>query len=341
MRREDFLQAPTAPINVNKKSTGELLKEMQQLGFQGRKLGEAAEAWLGMMREKNILIFLGISGAMVPAGMRKVISYLIKERFVDCIVTTGANIFHDIYEALGKTHYMGSCNVDDEELFSCSIDRIYDVFAPEKEFEKLDTLIGDFADELDVKKRYSSREFLQLLAKKIEKQAKEKDSILLTAAKAGVPIFSPSIADSSIGIGLAIAMKNGRNIMIDTIKDVYEITRLATKFNKTGVVYVGGGVPKNFIQQIEIVAKMFNHEIKGHEYAVQFTADAPHWGGLSGCTFEEAVSWGKISSRAKKVQVFVDATIALPIVAHALRDRTEKEGKRKKIPDMNKMLKSV
>lgn len=338
MKKNKFLHSPTKPVDVAKKSIGELLEEMQFTGFQGKKLGEAAEAWVEMLKEKNILIFLGISGAMVPAGMRKVISYLIKERFIDCIVTTGANVFHDIYEALGKTHYAGSCNVNDEELFSCSIDRIYDVFAPEKEFEKLDTLIGEFANELDAKKRYSSREFLQLLAKKIGKEAKEKDSILLTAARAGVPIFSPSIADSSIGIGLAIAMKKGKNIMIDTIKDVYEITMLTTKFDKTGVVYIGGGVPKNFIQQTEIVAKMFNHELKGHEYAIQFTADAPHWGGLSGCTFEEAVSWGKISSHAKKVQVFVDATIALPIVAHALRDRIEKEGERKRIPDMNKIL---
>jgi len=341
MKKNKFLHKPTEPIDVNEKTPGELLREMQHLGFQGRKLGEAVEAWLGMLKEENILIFLGISGAMVPAGMRKVISYLIEQRFVDCVVSTGANLFHDLHEALGKKHYVGSHTADDEELYSCSVDRIYDIFANEKEFERLDNFIGSFAKELDEKKRYSSREFLYLLAKKIEKEAEEKDSILLTAARAGVPVFAPSLADSSIGIGLAVAMKRGKSIMIDTIKDVYEITALTERFKKTGVIYVGGGVPKNFIQQIEIVAKMFNHELEGHEYAVQFTADAPHWGGLSGCTFEEAVSWGKISSHAKKVQVFVDATIALPIVAHALRDRTKKEGKRKKIPDMKRLLKSL
>lgn len=334
MSREDFLKHPVNPIEVNDKSISELLKEMQHTAFQGRKLGEAVEIWLNMLKESSCVIFLGLSGAMIPAGMRRIISYIIEQRFADCIVSTGANLFHDLHEALGKKHYIGRENVNDAELFRCNIDRIYDVFADEKEFEKLDRFIAEFADELDEKKVYSSREFLFLLARKAEKHVKEKNSILLSSLKAGIPIFAPAIADSSIGIGLALAKKKGKNIVIDTVRDICEITKLACDAEKTGVVYIGGGVPKNFIQQIEIVKKFYDCDAKGHEYAIQFTTDSPHFGGLSGCTFEEAISWGKISHKAKKVQVFVDATIALPIVVHALSERVKKEKIKRKIPEI-------
>lgn len=333
MSMKNFLSKPTEPIKVGDKKISELLKEMRLTGFQGRKLGEAAEIWFDMIKEENCMIFLGLSGAMVPAGMRRVISHAIEQRFVDCIVSTGANLFHDLHEAFGNKHYIGSEHAGDEELFRCSIDRIYDVFASEKEFERLDKFISDFANELDENKAYSSRKFLYLLARKAEKYAKEKSSILISSLRAGVPVFAPSIADSSIGIALALSRKKGKRVVIDTIKDVYEITELAHKAEKTGVVYIGGGVPKNFIQQIEIVEKLFGYRAKGHEYAIQFTTDAPHFGGLSGCTFEEAVSWGKISGKAKKAQVFVDATIALPIVVHALSERVKEEKIKRKVSD--------
>lgn len=140
-----------------------------------------------------------------------------------------------------------------------------------------------------------------------------------------MPVFVPALGDSSIGIGLTIARREGFDVDVDQIKDVDEITQIVEKSGKTGVVYVGGGVPKNFIQQTEVVASIMGADIAGHDYAIQYTTDVPHWGGLSGCTFDEAVSWGKISAGAKKVQVFVDATIALPIIAHALHDKNAHE----------------
>ncbi len=136
-----------------------------------------------------------------------------------------------------------------------------------------------------------------------------------------MPIFVPALGDSSIGIGLTIARREGFDVDVDQIKDVDEITRIVEISGKTGVIYVGGGVPKNFIQQTEVVASIMGADIAGHDYAIQYTTDVPHWGGLSGCTFDEAVSWGKIAAEAKKVQVFVDATIALPIVVHALHEK--------------------
>jgi deoxyhypusine synthase len=159
-----------------------------------------------------------------------------------------------------------------------------------------------------------------------------KDSILTAAYRAGVPIFAPALSDSSIGIGLTIASRAGHHILVDHVKDTDEITRIVEASGKTGVVYVGGGVPKNFIQQTEIVASISGKTDMGHEYAIQYTTDSPQWGGLSGCTFDEAVSWGKISTKAKKVQVFVDATIALPLISQALFERTRDSIKNRKYP---------
>lgn len=303
---------PTVPIEVKNRDFFELLKSMSKIGFQGRKLGEAFEIWLEMLKEERITILMGLAGAMVPAGMRKVIAWLIRNRFIDVLVSTGANLFHDIHEALGFKHYLGNEFVNDEELFRDGIDRIYDVFAVEKEFNEIDFMIAEIFNEFEGV--FSSREIIERIAEKIRKKAKD-ESILVSALEEGVPIFCPAIADSSIGIGASLA---GRRCVVDTIRDVEELTEIVAKSEKTGVIYIGGGVPKNFIQQTEIVARLKGYEAKGHDYAIQITTDSPHFGGLSGCTLEEGISWGKINYKSRRVQVFVDATIALPILAHGL-----------------------
>lgn len=302
----------TSPIEVSNKSFAELLISMSKTGFQGRRLGLAFEIWLEMLKEEKITILMGLAGAMVPAGMRKILTWLIRNRYVDVLVSTGANLFHDLHEALGFKHYLGVDSANDEELYREGIDRIYDVFAYEREFNKLDFLISEiFAESEGV---FSSREIVEIIAKRVRKDAKE-DSIVLSAYEEGVPIFCPAIADSSIGIGASLA---GKRCIVDTIKDVEELTEIVARSEKTGVIYIGGGVPKNFIQQTEVVARLKGYEVDGHDYAIQITTDSPYFGGLSGCTFEEGISWGKINVKSKKVQVFADATIALPILAHGL-----------------------
>ena len=315
-----FTDNPTVPIDVKDRSVSELMDRMLKTGFQGRKLAESVQAWHNMLKEENMTVLMGLSGAMVPAGMRRVISYMIRERMIDCLVSTGANLFHDSHEALGKKHYVGSHLADDENLFKHGVDRIYDVFAVEEEFRVADNLIADFAEQVG-EISCSSREFMYLLGKELVRRRAAEDSIVVSAYRQNIPIFVPALSDSSIGIGLTIARRRGLKLEIDQIKDVDEVTQIVEKSGKTGVVYIGGGVPKNFIQQTEVIASILGVDVGGHDYAIQYTADAPHWGGLSGCTFDEAVSWGKIAAQAKKVQVFVDATIALPIVAHALREK--------------------
>lgn len=316
-----FTQNPTRPVEITDRSVSDLMDAMLYTGFQGRKLAESVKAWENMLNDRDVTIFLGLSGAMVPAGMRKAISYLIEKRLIDCLVSTGANIFHDCHEALGLKHYVGSHLANDMELFEHGVDRIYDVFAYEEEFRDTDHFIAEFARKHEGK-NYSSREFIHLLGKEIAEKG-DTQSIIASAYRHNVPIFIPALCDSSIGIGLTIARRLGCNVNIDQIKDVDEITRMVELSKKTGVVYIGGGVPKNFIQQTEVVASIMGHDVAGHEYAVQYTADVPHWGGLSGCTFDEAVSWGKISKEAKKVQVFVDATIAIPLVTQSLYESTK------------------
>jgi deoxyhypusine synthase len=320
MHHKVFTNNPTIPIEVKDRSISELMDGMLKTGFQGRKLAESVQAWHNMLTEKDMTVFMGLSGAMVPAGMRRVISYMIKERMIDCLVSTGANLFHDSHEALGKKHYVGSHLADDEKLFEHGVDRIYDVFAVEEEFRAADNLIADFAKKIG-EISCSSREFMFLLGKELVRRGAAEDSIVVSAYRHNVPIFVPALSDSSIGIGLTIARRRGTKLEVDQIKDVDEITQIVEKSGKTGVVYIGGGVPKNFIQQTEVIASILGVDVGGHAYAIQYTSDSPHWGGLSGCTFDEAVSWGKIAAQAKKVQVFIDATIALPIVAHALHEK--------------------
>lgn len=325
-----FLDEVIDPPGVGGRSVSEVLRDMADTGFQGRRLGESVDAWTRMLQEDDLTVFMGLSGAMVPAGMRRVISYLVRQHYVDCIVSTGANMFHDLYEAQGGNHYRGHHLVDDERLYQHGVDRIYDVFASEEEFREVDHFIADFAEGLE-DRSYSSREFMRLLGQRATKLGWERDSVVVSAYLEDVPIFVPAIGDSSIGIGLTIARRRGGGVTVDQIADVDEITWMVEQSTRTGVIYVGGGVPKNFIQQTEVISSILDTGAGGgHDYAIQYTTDAPHWGGLSGCTFDEGISWGKISAEARKVQVFVDATIALPLVAEALHERMK--GQRRSTP---------
>lgn len=341
-----FLKHPTKPVGVGPKKISSLVDEMLFTGFQGKKLAEAVEVWKDMLEEEKVTIFMGLSGAMVPAGMRKIIAHFIKERMIDVLVSTGANLFHDTHEALGGYHWVGSHIVDDSQLLKEGIDRIYDVFAVEQEFRKTDREVQRFVETLDENYQYSSREFLYLLGKELCRRG-AKDSILAEAARNNVPVFCPALCDSSLGYSFLMArrgvmdsakgdkfIRTGKSkmIFVDQIKDVDETVQIAEKAGKTGVVYIGGGVPKNFIQQTELINLILGYDLPGHEYAIQITTDSPHWGGLSGCTLEEAISWGKISEKAKKVMCFCDATLALPVISHALNEKCSETARKRKKP---------
>jgi deoxyhypusine synthase len=330
MRKHQILTNPTRPLQIDgQKDVASLLEKMQGISFQGRNLAIAYQVWQKMLQDR-VTIIMGMAGAMVPAGMRRLVVYLIKNRLIDCLVTTGANLFHDIHESLGRFHYQCSPQVDDVALQKHLIDRIYDTLADEEEFREADAMLGQFAATLDQSRPYTTREFLFLLGKELAKRVRE-DGIVTAAYKARIPLYCPAIGDSSIGIGIAENRHLGKNqFLFDVVGDVIETAHLAADSPGTGVVYFGGGTPKNFVQQTEVTATSIRQTTHGHKYAVQVTTDAAHWGGLSGCTFEEAQSWGKIAPDASLATVHCDSTIAMPILITALSQQRALIRRRKK-----------
>jgi deoxyhypusine synthase len=255
--------------------------------------------------------------------MRRIIAYLIRRRMIDVLVSTGANLYHDCFEARGEKHYIGSQYVNDVQLRKQRVDRIYDVFADEDRFYQTDIWIEkEFCTQLLDDRPYSSREILHLLGRVLEEEGREKDSILVEAYKSGVPIFCPALGDSALGFAIMFAnRRRGRRIILDSLRDVEDSSRITEKARMTGVVYLGGGVPKNFIQQTAVIASYQTRHDKSHSFAAQVSMDMPVWGGLSGCTFEEAQSWGKIGRNARTASCYADATLALPLISRTLAER--------------------
>ncbi|MCW5981723.1 MAG: deoxyhypusine synthase family protein [Bryobacteraceae bacterium] len=330
MKKHELLSIPTIPFEPAGATTAaEVLSRMKDTAFQGKQLGLAFEVWKRMLAD-DCIIMMGMSGAMVPAGMRRLVVRMIENRLIDCVVSTGANFFHDLHETRGHSHYQGSPHTDDVMLGEHMVDRMYDVLADEAMFRQHDEWIGRFAASLDQSRPYTTREFLYLVGLEAAKTAKE-DGILTAAAKANIPLFCPAIADSSYGIGIAENRFSGGNrLMLDVIGDVLETTYLTKCAPNTGVIYFGGGTPKNFIQQTEVTASMLDYGVIGHKYAIQCVTDAPHWGGLSGCTFQEAQSWGKIARDAFMVSCHCDSTIAMPLLVSAMLEQKELIANRKR-----------
>ena len=327
LAKHELLAVPVEPFDpVAVRGIADLLERMRATAFQGRQLGEAFQVWKKMLAS-DCIIWMGLAGAMVPAGMRRLVVQMIRNRLIDCLVSTGANLFHDLHETVGHRHYQGSPHLDDVMLAENMVDRMYDVLADEDAFRAHDRLLGDFAASLDASRPYTTREFLFLLGRHLAQHTRE-DGILSTAAKEGVPVYCPALGDSSIGIGIAAHRHSkGNRLMFDIIGDVLETAYLANSC-PTAVIYFGGGTPKNFIQQTEVTLLNMSEAAEGHKYAIQIITDAPHWGGLSGCTFEEAQSWGKIARDALMVTCHCDSTIAMPLLVAALLDLSPEAAQR-------------
>ena len=289
------------PIKIKEKmNVPELAKEMIGAGFGARSLGKASGILQNMLEDKSCRVFLGFAGAMVPAGMKDIIIDMIETGRISAIVTTGANLTHDMIEALGESHY--HCESwDDKEFQDKGYDRMYNVFMKNTVYEKLEGFFSENWGRLQEAKNISS--FL----KKIGEILPESKSILKTCYNKNIPIFCPGIADSGIGLMVWGREIEGKKINIDVFGDLNNIIDLAWGSDKNGVIYLGGGVPKNFIQQ----ALQFS---KGAEYGIQITTDRVESGGSSGAPLEEGISWGKMKKTGKYVDVFCDVTIALPFL---------------------------
>jgi deoxyhypusine synthase len=316
-KRSRFLHTPVEPFAVeNGLSAEEILARMERISFQGRNLAMAHRIWQRMLSD-DVTIFLGMAGALSAGGLRLIVAHLISNRYVDCLVSTGANLYHDLHETRGQRHYIGSPLADDAALAEERIDRVYDTLASEEEFIGNDNWIADFAAGLEPRP-YTTREFLYLLGRHLW-ETTGRDGILTAAYRANVPIFCPAIADSSIGMGLSQArQKDPRTGHIDIIGDIVESANIVIRRPRTASVVLGGGTPKNFINQASVQAEFYSSEVGGHRYALQIVTDVPHFGGASGSSLEEAQSWGKLAADSARVSVQADATIALPLLASAL-----------------------
>ena len=315
--KRNLFGPPVKPFMVEPDLTGEqILDRMAGISFQGRNLATAHRVWKKMLAD-DCLIFLGVAGALSAGGLRLILAHLITNRYIDCIVSTGANLYHDLHECRGRHHFQGSPEADDRALQAAHIDRVYDTLMDEDEFIDNDNWIATFSESL-VKRPYTSREFLYRLGEHLWNET-ERDGILTAAYRANVPIFCPAIADSSIGMGLSQGRQSIPGIgQIDVIGDIVESANLVIRKRRTASVVLGGGTPKNFINQASVQAEFYSSGIGGHSYALQIVADVPHFGGASGSTLTEARSWGKVAADADQVTVNADATLALPLLTTAL-----------------------
>lgn len=317
--RRQLLRRPVQAVDVTRlRSAGELLDAFQGTSIQARNLAQCLSVWENALRDpRRPTIFLGISGPLIAAGLRRVLRDFVDWGVVDVVASTGAIYYQDIYQSVGGRHWMGSPTADDVVLRRLELDRIYDTYVDERKFEETDREIGRRAEQFPARPA-SSREFLEFLGRSF----KDRDSLVATAARRGIPLFSPALIDSSIGIGLTLhyAKHRGRpRFMLDAVRDNYELVQILGQSPRTAAIYVGGGTPKNWINDGIVMANYaFDREGEGHYYALQVTTDVPDWGGLSGSTLDEAQSWGKVAATATRATARIEASVALPLLAAGL-----------------------
>ena len=313
--KKELLKRKITHIDIKKFNSIPLIDSFDDMAFQSRNLARACKIYDKMLKDKDCTIILCLAGSLVSAGLKKIIVDLIENNMIDIIVSSGAIIVdQDFFEGIGFNHYRGSINADDNELRNLSIDRIYDTYIDEDDLRICDMTIKKIADSMKPS-AYSSREFINEMGKYLSKNSKNKESIVLAAYKNEVPIFCPAFSDSSAGFGLIThQIEKKEHISIDSVKDFKELTELKVKSKETGIVMIGGGVPKNFIQDTVVAADILGKNSPMHKYAVQLTVADERDGALSGSTLKEASSWGKVDQSFEQM-VFSEATITFPLLA--------------------------
>jgi deoxyhypusine synthase len=321
LTKSDLLARTIEHIDIKEHNVVRLVDAMQQMAYSARDLYRAAEIYDRMLRDKECGVILCLAGSLVSAGLKQIFVDMVRNRMVDAVVSTGANIVdQDFFEGLGFRHYLADerfkAGMDDNLLRELHIDRIYDTFIDEDELRICDDTTRIIADELEPRP-HSSREFIREMGAYLAKHGKTKDSLVLAAYEHDVPIFCPAFSDCSAGFGL-VAHQHARGdqpkVSIDSVKDFYELTQLKIKNPTTGILMLGGGVPKNFTQDIVVAADILEEEAPMHKYAVQVTVADVRDGALSSSTLKEASSWGKVDTTYEQM-VYSEATLALPLIA--------------------------
>ena len=314
--KKDFLNKPVEHIDITKFDARPIISSMEKMSFVSRETANAAKIYNEMLSEKDCTIFLTLAGSTSAAGCMHIYRDLVKYNMVDAIVATGASIIDmDFFEALGFKHYQGSQFQDDTELRKNYIDRIYDTYIDEEELQHCDKVIGEIADSLEPRP-YTSREFISELGKYLKKNAKKKGSLIEMSYDYQVPIFCPAFTDSSAGFGLVMHQEKNpkKHMTIDSIREFRELTEIKIKSKGSGLLMIGGGVPKNFIQDTVICAELLGKDVDMHKYAIQITVADTRDGACSSSTLKEASSRGKVDT-SKEQMVFAEATSVIPLIA--------------------------
>jgi len=342
--KEGFLKNTIQHIDIKKYDVVPLVDAMENMAFSARDLNRAANIYEMMLKEKGCGIILTLAGSLFSAGLKKVVYDLVMHNMVDAIVSTGAIIVdQDFFEALGFKHYKGTPFSDDNELRELHIDRIYDTYIDEDELRICDETCAKIFNSLEPRP-YSSREMLWEFGKFLEKNGGPKvdDSVIYACFKKNVPIFVPAFSDCSAGFGFVIHQTEnpGKHVSIDSAKDFLELTKIKLECKETGIFMIGGGVPKNFTQDIVVAADILTEDAPMHKYAIQITVADERDGALSGSTLKEASSWGKVSMTYEQM-VYSEATIAMPlVVGYAYHKGAWKERKAKEFQKIYKPVAS-
>ncbi len=335
MEKKDILKTPVEHIDITRFDVTGMIDEMGKMAFQARNLNRASRIFDMMQKDKDAVVFLTLAGSLISAGLKKVVTTMIEHNMIDAIVSTGANIVdQDFFEALGFKHYQGTPFSDDNELREMMIDRIYDTYIDEEDLRVCDETVAKICEMIE-KRPYSSREFIREMGRYLDENAEysesRRDSIVYNAYVKGVPIFCPAFSDSSAGFGLVYHQyhSRGAKVTLDSAADFLELTEIKIANKESGIFMIGGGVPKNFVQDIVVASEILEKDAPMHKYAIQITVADERDGGLSGSTLREASSWGKVETTYEQM-VFAEATLAFPLIAGYAyhkknwKDRTER-----------------
>jgi deoxyhypusine synthase len=319
-RKSELLSTTVEHIDITSFDARPIVEAMGKMSFTSRDLARAADIYNQMLADPGCSVWLVIAGSTSAGGCMDLYAELVRNNMVDAIVATGAAIVDmDFFEGLGHKHYQALEIPDDDTLRSLYIDRIYDTYIDEVALQDCDHTIGEIADGLEPRP-YSSRAFIREMGKWLVENGKKDNSLVKLAYEHDVPIFCPAFTDSSAGFGLVKhqvdAMKRGGHYMtLDSIADFRELTDIKIKAGTTGLLMIGGGVPKNFAQDTVVCAEILGHEdVEVHKYAVQITVADVRDGACSSSTLQEAASWGKVST-AMEQMVYAEATSVLPLLA--------------------------
>ena len=334
--KKSLLKSEVKHIDITSFDSRKIIDSMKKMSFTSRDTAKAAEIYNEMIKDQNCSIFLTIAGSTSAAGCMNLYSDLVKYNMVDAIVATGASIIDmDFFEALGFKHYQGNQFQDDRILRENYIDRIYDTYIDEEDLQICDKTICEIANKLPPKP-YTSREFIKELGKYLKKNAKKKGSLIEVAYDCNVPIFCPAFTDSSAGFGLVMHQEKNpsKHITIDSVREFRELTEIKLKSKSSGLLMIGGGVPKNFVQDTVVCAELLGKKVDMHKYAIQITVADTRDGACSSSTLKEASSWGKVDT-SKEQMVFAEATSVLPlIVSDAYHRKFWQNRERKKFSNL-------